>query len=143
MSSRASSNPPSERAPNQARTDPPRRALVNCVVEQTLGLLGDKSAALLRGVKAGKSGRLSEDNTRFHAKPLRYDPIRPPLISLRSVARPSANTRRILPLRNLGKRRLHPENKLTSHGGKYVCMVITYSRVWIDRVRLQILLVVS
>ena len=25
----------------------------------------------------------------------------------------------------------------------YVCMVITYSRVWINRVRLQILLVVS
>ena len=31
----------------------------------------------------------------------------------------------------------------SSNGYVYVCMVITYSRVWINRVRLPILLVVS
>ena len=33
--------------------------------------------------------------------------------------------------------------QLPSHVCMYVCMVITYSRVWINRVRLPILLVVS
>ena len=34
-------------------------------------------------------------------------------------------------------------NTYMSGCSKYVCMVITYSRVWINRVRLSILLVVS
>ena len=35
------------------------------------------------------------------------------------------------------------EKKQKIAGSMYVCMVITYSRVWINRVRLPILLVVS
>ena len=35
------------------------------------------------------------------------------------------------------------EKKLLMYVCMYVCMVITYSRVWINRVRLPILLVVS
>ena len=47
-----------------------------------------------------------------------------------------------------GVGRLNPrrENKLEGNNGDvcmYVCMVIAYSRVWINRVRLPILLVVS
>ena len=75
-------------------TTPPRSPQYNVVMERALGLLRDKTVALLRSMSAGKSDRLWAEELRLrNVKPLHDNLPQPRCLPIRTLSRTPAHVR--------------------------------------------------